>query len=187
MKKNHTILKLIFSIIVTILAIGLLVLFLRIIKNKDQNISIIISTLQEKMKEKDDAAIFAEKVTEIKLLQDSISGHFVDSNKIDTFVGYLEEIGSNLGAEVSVNNIEIPPKTKNLISLKLSISGTFEGVMKTITFLENIPYQINITQIYLNKEIQESVQVNIEDKKEDIIQSVPIWQADVSFNILSLN
>jgi hypothetical protein len=187
MKKTHTILKLILSIIVTILAIGLLVLFLRIIKNKDQNISVVIATLQEKMKEKEDAAIFAEKVTEIKLLQDSTNSHFVDSDKIDTFVGYLEEMGSSLGSEVSIKNIEIPEKTKKLISFKLSILGTFQEVMKTITFLENIPYQINITQVYLNKEIQESPQGSIEDKKDEIIQTTSNWQADVSFNILSLN
>lgn len=184
MKKNHTTPILIVSILVIILAICLFIFFLKVIKNKNQHASVVLTTLEEKMKEKENAIIFAEKVAEIKSLQDSINSYFVDPNKIDTFVGYLEEIGLSLGSEISVESIEIPPKTKNTIVFKLSIIGTFKEVMKTITFLENIPYKINITQIYLNKEMTQQTQEVIVESE---IQKVPTWQADVSFNILSLD
>lgn len=184
MKKNHTTPILIVSILVVILTICLFIFFLKVIKNKNQHVSVVLTTLEEKMKEKENAIIFAEKVTEIKSLQDSINNYFIDPNKIDTFVGYLEEIGLSLGSEVSVESIVIPPKTKNTVAFKLSIIGTFEEVMKTITFLENIPYKINITQINLNKDITQQTQEVIVKSE---IQNVPTWQADVSFNILSLD
>lgn len=187
MKKNSTIPILIFSILATILVICLFIFFLKVIKNKNQHTSVVLLTLEEKIKEKEDAIIFARKIAEIKSLQDSINNHFIDSNKIDTFVGYLEEIGFNLGSEVLVNNIEIPPKTKNIISFNLSIIGTFQEVMKTITFLENIPYQISITQVYLNKDIIQSAKVDVKDVKKEKVLEIPTWQADVSFNILSLD
>ena len=187
MKKNYTTLIFIFSILATILVICLFIFLLKVIKNKNQHASVVLTTLEEKMKEKENAIIFAEKITEIKSLQDSINNHFVDSDKIDSFVGYLEEIGLNLGSEVLVNSIEIPPKTKNIILFNLSIMGTFQEVMKTITFLENIPYQINITQVYLNKDIIQSTKVDVKDVKQEKILETPTWQADISFNILSLD
>lgn len=185
MKKNHTTSTLIFSTLVAVLAICLLVFFLKVIENKNKHASVVLATLQEKMKEKEKAIVFAGKVAEIKLLQDSINSYFVDPNKIDTFVNYLEEIGVDLGSEVSVKNIVISPKAKNIIIFNLSINGTFKEVMRTITFLENIPYRINITQVYLNKDTgQQGTQGVTENGKTS---NTPTWQADVSFNILSLN
>lgn len=174
MKKNYTTLIFTFSIFISILSICLFIFFLKVIKNKNQHTSVVITTLEEKMKEKENAVMFTEKIAEIKSLQDSINSRFVDPNKIDIFVSYLEKIGLNLNSEVVVNNIEIQPKTKNIIIFKLSIKGTFQEVIKTITFLENIPYQINITQVYLNKDIIQG-------------QEALTWHANVSFNILSLN
>lgn len=187
MKKNYTILILIFSTLATILAICLFIFFLEVIKNKNQHTSVVLTTLGEKMKEKENTIMFAGKIAEIKSLQDSINGHFVDPNKIDSFVGYLEEIGSRLGSEVLVNNIEIPPKTKNIISFNLSIMGTFQEVMRTITFLENIPYQISITQVYLNKNMAQSIQGDVKIGAQEKIPKIQTWQADISFNILSIN
>jgi hypothetical protein len=178
MKKNSTTFILIISIIVTIASVSLFVFFLKIIKNKNQHTSTTLITLQDKLQEKEDSIINASKISEIKLIQESMNNYFVDSDKIDVFVDYLEEIGSGFSSKVSVKSIEASQKTKDIISIKLSITGSFGAVMRTISFLENIPYQINITQIYFNK-----------NEKQDRTKtsSLPAWQADVSFNILSLN
>jgi hypothetical protein len=168
--------------------VGIFIFFIRVIKNKNEHTSVVSSTLEGKMKDKENATFFAEKITEIKTIQDSINSHFVDPEKIDTFVGYLEDIGSNIGSIVVVKNIDIPQKSKNLISIKLSINGTFQNVIKTINILENIPYQVNITQIYLNKDIKDSTPiVDVKGKViKEISVTIPTWQADVYFNILSL-
>jgi len=184
MKKNNTILILIFSIIATILAVCLFIFFWKVIENKNEHISVVLNTLEEKMKEKEDAMTFAQKITEIKLLQDSIDSHFLDSNKIDRFVDYLEEIGLELGSDVSVESIEILSESENIISVQLSTVGTFQEVMETIAYLENIPYQVDITQIYLNRNMK---QENIQTTGKNKVPSVQTWQANVSFNILSLN
>lgn len=184
MKKNKITLILIFSIIATTLSVGLFVFFFKIIENKNQHISVVLTTLGEKEKEKEDAIIFSEKVVEIETLNNSINSHFVYSNKIDTFVNYLEEIGSGIGSGVSVKSIEKSVKIKNTIIFKLSIIGTFQEVMKTIILLENIPYQVNISQVYLNKN---SIKATGNDDVSDKTNGVTNWQADISFNILSLN
>jgi hypothetical protein len=141
------------------------------------------------MKEKDDAIIFAEKVAEIKALQVSVNNHFVDPNAIDTFVNYLEDMGSTLGSVTSVKDIQIPDKIKNTVVISLSITGTFNNVMRTITYLENIPYKINITDVYINKNMDESegdLLGVVKKNKGPVTPVIPTWQADISFSILSL-
>lgn len=187
MKRKKTILIFIFSIIATILAVCLFIFLLKVIKNKNEHTSVVFTTLEEKVIEKENALMFTKKITEIKSLQDSINSYFVDPNKVDTFVGYLEKIGGNVGGEVTVLSIEVPPKTKNIISFELSIKGTFEEVMKTITLLENIPYQIDITQAYLNKDIIQGTQGDVKTVPQEKTSGTPAWQADISFNILSLD
>jgi hypothetical protein len=183
MKKNKTIIILIISIITATLAIGVFVFFLKVIKNKNEHISIVLSEIEEKTREKEEATIFAEKVTEIKSLQDSIASHFLDSNKVDTFVDYLEKIGMKLGSSVSVKSIEIPPEVKDVISAEISVSGRFQEVMETIIYLENIPYQVNVTKLYLNKNTKEEQgELNVGGPNS----SSQNWEADISFIILKL-
>lgn len=184
MKKNRTILIFILSTLITIFVVCLLVFFLKIIENKNKHISAVIGTIEEKLKEKENVTIFAEKISEITLLQNSINSHFVDSNKIDSLVNYLEDIDLGIGSEVLIKNIEILQNPQNIISFKILITGTFEQIMKTITFLENIPYMINITQVSLNKNFSPEP---TREKTETYVFTMPTWQADVSFNVLSSN
>jgi hypothetical protein len=183
MKKNFTIPLFIFSIIVTILAVLLFIFFLKVIKNKNEHTGAVLATLSERMKEKENTLLFAEKVAETKKIQDSVNSHFVDPNKISMFVDYLEGIGSNFNSNVSVVNIEITPKSKNTISVRLSVKGKFEEVMKTVSYLENIPYQIEVTELSVNKNVSAQTQggTTLPAPQDNLG-----WQADVYFNILSL-
>lgn len=179
MKKKNTILVLMISLIATLVAVGIFLFVLKVIKNKNEHTSVALVSLQEKIKDKENATIFVSKVEEIKSLREKIGGYFVNPENIDVFVSNLEEIGTQIGSTVEVKGIEIPPKTKNTIIIRLSINGTFDKVINTISLLESLPYQININQMYLNKDI-------VEELKEGETPQTQTWQADVSFNILSL-
>jgi len=182
MKRNHTNIIFALSVIMAIATICLFIFLFKVIRNKNEHASAVLVTLEEKIKEKENAVIFSERRLEIQDTQHTIDNYFVDQNKIDTFVGYLEDLNKDAGVEISVESIEIPPKTKNTISIKLSVDGNFQEVIKTIYLLENIPYQVNFTQVNLNKNIQQPI---VEEGK-DVLSKVPAWQAEVSFNILSL-
>lgn len=182
MKKNHVILSFIFSFTIVIVVMGSFLLILNVIKNKNQHTSAIFYALQQKMTDKEKIDNSKEKIQEMKLLQDKIDQYFVDPNQIDKFVGYLEDIGATIGSEVSVKGIDISKKENNLVSFKLSTRGTFQEIMKTITFLENIPYQIKITQVYLNKDLNKDIPIEKTKIPTDFT-----WQADISFDILKLN
>lgn len=183
MKRKKTTLIFIISTIITLLVVGIIVFSFRIIKIKNENTSTMTLALQTKKKEKDNALLFAAKITEIDALLTSMDSRFIDSDKIDTFVSYLEEIGPTLGSEITVKSVEVPEKVKNTIIFSLMITGSFNDVVKTIALIENIPYQININQVFLNKNLDPQ---KTENTKESVLE-IPTWQADISFSILSLN
>lgn len=181
MKIKHILLKFIWSIIFTLIVIALFVFFLRIIKNKNHYTSAALIVLEEGIQKKENALFFSERINEVKKIEDSINSYFVKEEEVDIFVDYLEKLGLPTGSLVLVKGIEIPEKEDNIIVFKLSIAGDFDQVIRTVNLLENIPYQINITQFYLNKDI--TINTSEEGEKEEIFG----WQADITFNIVSLN
>jgi len=183
MKKNITILVLIISALLMIVIVGLFVFSLKLIKNKNQHTSTVISTLEDKIKQKKEIELFSKRIEEIENLKNSIESLYVDANKIDKFVSDLEALGSSLGSEVLVKKVEVPVKSKNTIEFEVSIAGNFDQVIKTIVLLENIPYQITVNRFYLNKDFEKQEEGTI----KEIISRTPSWQADLSFSILSLN
>jgi len=177
MKNKNTKLILGISIIIALITIGVVVFCVKIIKKTNQNSSALSLNLKEKIKEKKDATFFIERVNEIEVILNQMNSHFINPNKIDIFVSYLEEIGPLLGTEIVVKNVEVPTKSKNTISFVLLVTGSFNDVAKTIAMLENIPYQVTLNRVFLSEKIESE-----ENLKEDI----KIWQADISFDILSL-
>lgn len=181
MKNKNTIIKLIIAIFFSVTLTFVFIFFIKIIKNKNRHASVSMITLEDKIAQKEKSIIFSEKIIETKNLQNSINNYFVNTDKIDTFVDFLEELGLKNDSKVLVKGIEVLKNNNNLVSFKISINGTFQQVAKTLIVLENIPYQINITQVYLNKDKQEDFSLKTKNKNN------LLWQADVSFNILSLN
>jgi len=172
MKNKSTIFILSLSILLAIFISGLFFYILETIKDKNQQASTIVASLEDKMKQKENSIFFADKMSEIKAIQDSIDAYFINPDKIDIFVDFLENSGVKFGSEIKVNSIDIPTKTKELILFKVTITGSFQSVMDNISFIENMPYQIKVTSINLNSETLNQEQA-------------PGWRADMIFTILS--
>lgn len=179
MIKKHITLKFVLSIFSAIVIIVAFIFFLKIIKEKNKNTSISLTTLQEKIKTKEKINMFFEKSNEIKTLQSSLNNYFVDTTKIDTFVSYLESLGGDIGSKIVVKEIVAPEEANKMIEFQVSITGDFDQVTKTIILLENIPYQIEVTRVYYNKDTK------IEEEGKIIV--APTWKADLTFKILSIN
>lgn len=183
MKRKYTKIILIVSIFITIIIVGLFVFFFNVIKNKNAHTSKVILTLAEKIEDKENREVLISKVAELESINQTINGYFVDPGTIDTFVDYLEKLGIQNNTELAIENVEAVPKKKNEISVKVSIKGDFDHVMRVVYLLENIPYYVNLNQVYINKETKTTL-VKAEDIEKEEVSS--FWQADVSFNVLSL-
>lgn len=181
MKKNKINLILITSVIFLLLFIGVFIYFLNVIKNKNEHTSVVIATLNRKIKDKENINTLQKKIDELKETDRKINSYIADTSSIDTFVGSLEKIGADNNVNLTVNGVDIPKNTKNIISVRLSIKGDFPKIMNTIANLENSPYYMNIVSSYINKEMKESA-----DPSNTLIDSNDNqWQADLTFSVLS--
>lgn len=181
MNHNHTNLMLMISIVVSLVSIAVFVFFFKVIENKNEHTSVVLVTLAEKIADKKNAETLISKLTELDGVIETINNSFVDQGKIDTFVDYLEKLGLDNGVELTVKNIEVSTKEEKTIIVKVSTSGNFNDTMRVLYLLENIPYHVSINQAFINKDIKTT-----ETEEGEIEVKSLIWQADITFNILSL-
>ena len=196
MKKNNTNLMLAILIILLIIFSGLFGYLLSVIKNKNNHISAVTSTLAKKKIEKKNIDVLEKKMTELVQTQKDISGYLVDTSNIDRFVEYLESIGVDNSIELSVKSVDIIKNENNKILVNVSTKGSFMNIMKVLLTIENSPYSLNIASLYLNKEIVQTTPVlgepvktkNSKISKTKVAPLPPksLWQMDMSFNILTL-
>lgn len=185
MKTRKTIIILIFSILITSISLFLFIYSIRILSTNRVKISESLDTYWSKVRDKENIMLLSDKINEVNLLKSNIDKHFIKVGEVNKFISYIEDMGEGVGSNISTSNIEIPKDIENIISFRIVVKGNFKQVMNTISFLENIPYRININQIYLYKKEKE-----INSEKETPIVETPentIWQSDVSFDILSYN
>lgn len=187
MRENSTIAMFYLSILAVIFAVGILVFLFKVIENKNAHTSKVLATLSEKMTEKENITGLSKKIAEIQNTQKKVKAYLVDPNQVDTFVEYLEKIGSDTDTELSVKTINTLESVPDKIFINISVRGAFANVMWALAVLENAPYQVNITRAYLNKELTQAPPV-MQDAKGKPKASVPVpsaWRADIDFNILS--
>lgn len=188
MHKNKTTIIFGLSIFIALLAIAVLIFFFRIIKNKNQHTSAVLTTLESKITKKADISTLKKKISELEDARADLDSYFVNSSRIDSFINYLEKLGAGTGASLEVKSVEVSTKEENTIIGEISISGSFVDVMQAMILVENIPYKIHVTSIYLNKNTQaDSTEVTSKEKGKEKIIKTPTWQADISFKILSLS
>lgn len=183
MKKDRTNLIFLISILVTLLVVASFILFFKVIKNKNKHTSRTLSLLEEKIQNKQNSDNLLKRSSELKATSDHVNSYFINPDKIDTFVSYLEKMGTDNNAVLSVKNVEVSTRAKDTLIVKISATGSFSNVMKVVYLLENSPYVVSLNQAFVNKQIKQAQT----DKNGKVISAgSSYWQADVSFNILSL-
>ncbi len=188
MKKNHTNLILIISIIILLLCTGSFIYLLSIIKNKNLHTSVVLSTLEEKISEKENINDLEKKILELGDVKKRINDYLIDPSNIDLFVEYLENTGLINKVELNVKSVEVPKNEKNTISISTNMKGSFNDIAKVIALLENSSYNINIKSVYLNQELLPNAPTGdmLKNTKGLIPENKSSWQASVTFDVLSI-
>jgi len=201
MKKHNTNLILVASLISLVLFVGIFVYVLNVIKNKNKHTSAVTTTLGELILEQENMGTIEKKMAELQETQKKIGGYLVDTSHVDVFVEYLEGVGVQNNVELKVNSVDKIKNQKNRILGNLSIIGSFSDVMKTIITLENAPYNIIMSSVYINKETfsspppsNEVMKIEVKPTTKNKVAPPPppppapksTWQVDIGFSVLSL-
>lgn len=83
----------------------------------------------------------------------ALQSYFVPETGVVGFIDHLEMQGQTLGATVSVlsvatNNVGVQP----VLTLTLTIKGTFDAVMRAVGAIEYAPYDLLISRISLGQD-----------------------------------
>lgn len=88
-------------------------------------------------------AIAAEdELAKLSAEEGAIHGYFVSTSDIVSFLEALQKTGSALGAKVSVTSVSANAAPRPHLDLALTISGSFDAVMRTIGAIEYGPHDI---------------------------------------------
>lgn len=188
MRKNYSNIILIVSAVLLIVLIGSFLYFLNIIKNKNRHISSTEIAIEEKLADIKNVDVLKKKMIELGDTEEKLTSYFVDTNSVDLFVEYLENIGTDNNVILTVKSVKIPVDDKNTILINIFTSGNFEDSMKVLSLIENAPYSIVINSIYLNQELRENItDTTLLDKKlETPKREDPTWGANITFSVKSL-
>ncbi len=181
MKKNNNIFTLSLSIIIALIALAVLIFFFRTIENKNRHTSAVMTTLADKVKQKENMKTLVEKVNKISEVSDTISSYFVNSKEIDSFLNYLENLGARVGVELEVKHFDVSSTSKDLLNVTLSTKGSFSNTMKTLMLIETAPYKINITHVNLDQ-VSETLTVDPKDPQKQTKSY--FWQSEITFDVL---
>lgn len=99
-----------------------------------------------------------------------VRGYFVSEAAVVSFINDLEARGTAQGATVSVLSVSTGGSAAQpVLLLALSITGTFDAVMRTVGVVEYAPYAISITTLSVEQSDKNSWQANL----NLLVNSVP--------------
>ncbi len=114
------------------------------------------------------------KVIEAERAQ--LETHFAQSSDIVPFLDAIEGLASKAGAKAEVTSVDILKDQAGLI-VGMKASGTFSGLYKFLTLLENSPYELDFVSMDMRKETELS--------REDKSVPVPKWNVVFKIKLLS--
>jgi hypothetical protein len=79
----------------------------------------------------------------------ALNARFVGTNDIVPFLEKLQEAGAGVGAEVKVGSVAENDSPRPHLELAMTVTGSFDAVMRTLGLIENGPYDITTTNASL--------------------------------------
>lgn len=109
-------------------------------------------------------------LSEIAGDEEAVRSYFVSETEVVSFIGALEARARAQSASMKVLSVSVDNSSKQpSLLLSLSMSGTFDSVMRTIGAIEYAPYDLAISRLSLAKEEKKIWNANV----ELVVASVP--------------
>lgn len=147
-----------FFILALLLNIGAYVLlgflFMQI-KSANERTSTLLNQVASQSKEEDTLKALKAFVQETAPLHTKLDTYFVSPEGVADFIDLLESIGRKVGVAVTILSVEKIVTAQSteveVLSLRLSGSGSWEDVVRFLGILEFLPYQTTIGQLVFSR------------------------------------
>lgn len=133
-----------------------------ILSAKSAEVASLESDIRTKTEKANRLAATRTMLADIAGDEAAIQGYFIPETGVVAFIDSLESHGRTLGGAVSVSSVSVDnTPTLPLLTLSLTIKGTFESVMRTLGAIEYAPYTLVVSELAI-----------IQDDKN-------VWHADI--------
>jgi hypothetical protein len=90
-------------------------------------------------------------VNEITDKKQKIDLVFLDKENIVGFIEKLESLAGKTGSSIEIGNIS-ESQEKNGLSVQFALTGEFSKLFQYLSFLENLPYLVDVSSVNFKKE-----------------------------------
>ena len=123
----------------------------------------------------------------LRAIQDDktkLEQHFVASSDVVPFLDSVEAAAPKVDAHAQVISVDVAQDNSGLL-VSLDVTGSFSGVYRFITILENFPYELEFESINMKQEAGAPVAADPSGKTKTPVVSSPKWEATVGLKLLS--
>lgn len=133
-----------------------------VVSGESQHVADLQSQIDTANKNVERIAAARAALAEIADDEATVQGYFVPEAGVVSFINNLEHLGSLEKANVSVLSVAAAgPSTQPVLLLTLSVTGTFDAVMRTVGLIEYAPYDLFISKLSVASGDKGSWQANM--------------------------
>lgn len=149
--KNSSLIQIIVAGVCLLVVLAGYVFWYQYVQKLQQEVAILSGSILEKEKEHKRSLTARAGEEDLVAQEELIASHVVQTEDIVSFLEKLEASGTEFGAEVSVASVTGGASVPDgRISLSLSISGSFDGVMRTLGTIEHGSYANMVSDLTLD-------------------------------------
>jgi Flp pilus assembly protein TadG len=111
------------------------------------------------------------------VLRATLPTYLVSEEDAVPFINAVEAVGPASGAKLSLSSLSSgtdPASSSPVVSLSVSLRGTWQTVMSGVELLENLPYAESVQDLRLSS-----------DGTGTATSTAPVWTADLQLSVLS--
>lgn len=134
------------AIAIGLVALGGYVTWYSIVSDESQHVADLQSQIDAANKNVNQIAAARIALTEIADDEATVQSYFVPDTGVVSFINNLEQLGTTQKANVTVLSVSASGTSTPTLALTLSVTGTFDSVMRTVGLIEYAPYDLSITK-----------------------------------------
>ncbi len=148
MKSNIPKIQLLFSALFFLISFSALFFFYRTINANNKGAAEKEGQWQSEAARRDGIRALDSSVKAVETQRTQLETHFAKSSDIVPFLDTIEGLAPQTGVVASVTSVAIAADDSGLL-VGMSASGTFGGLYKFLTLLENSPYELEFDGVDL--------------------------------------
>lgn len=168
-----------FLAVICAVAVGIYAFLYIQIKNTNEHVSIVQNEAEAQEIENNGQQSLEDILNNTKEDREKIASIVLSDDKVVDFLESVEALGPLTNTTVttaSVNVNDATGKDTGFLTLQMNVAGSWQNVLQFASLIENMPYQITITDASFTGEVQKST-----DKKKS--QSVK-WRAQLNVSVV---